>query len=393
MLYKPSFFFPLGPPLKYAPEPAPTVAEWKELWAAWDLVTLGMIPKERLLAKPIDLRNPCIFYLGHIPTFLDMHITRATGSDMTSPGQKYQDIFQRGIDPDVDDPTQCHKHSIVPDCWPKLEEILDFTRRVRERTLALYDDSGSIKNSSVRLQRALWVGFEHEAMHLETLLYMLVQSEDTLPPPGVTVPDFVSRRAWERRRKGNEEAEKAWVEIPKQVIDIGIDDPEDFEGEVKVNGNGVHNGVHNGNGVPERYFGWDNEKPRREGIEVPAFKVRAYPITNEEYAQYLYATSPTSIPVSWTPTVQTTNGVKNGMKDSFEHFLSSKSVRTVFGPVPVTLAADWPVIASYDELAGCAAWMGGRIPTADEVRALYNFVETTEVAEKTLTKRIDAVNG
>lgn len=390
MLYKPSFFFSLGPPSKYAPEPAPTVTEWKELWAAWDIVTLGMIPKEKLLTKPIDLRNPCIFYLGHIPTFLDMHITRATGGKFTAPGQEFQDIFQRGIDPDVDDPTQCHSHSTVPDSWPELEEILSYSRRVRERVLGLYDFAGSVKNSPLQLQRALWLVFEHEAMHLETLLYMLLQSEYSLPPPGVTVPDFVSGRTWEKQKKGEEEEEKAWVQIPKQVIGVGIDDPEDDLSDVKgSNGDDIRNE----SGKSERYFGWDNEKPRREGIKVPAFKIRAYPITNEEYAEYLYATSSTSVPASWTSPTQATDGIKNGTKNSFEHFLSSNFVKTVFGPTPVALAADWPVIASYDELAECAAWIGGRIPTADEVRAVYRYAEATEIAERTLTKRIDAVNG
>ena len=35
----------------------PTVEEWTNLWRAWDLVTLQMIPKEMLLQKPIDLRH------------------------------------------------------------------------------------------------------------------------------------------------------------------------------------------------------------------------------------------------------------------------------------------------------------------------------------------------
>lgn len=35
----------------------PTVDEWANLWQAWDLVTLQMIPKEMLHQKPIDLRH------------------------------------------------------------------------------------------------------------------------------------------------------------------------------------------------------------------------------------------------------------------------------------------------------------------------------------------------
>ncbi|KAI5843053.1 C-type lectin protein [Morchella snyderi] len=405
MLYKQRFNFPLGPPSLYAPSPTPTVSEWMELWAAWDTVTLGMIPKGRLLTKPIDLRNPCIFYIGHIPAFLDIQISRASDGKMTSPGQKYQDIFERGIDPDVDDPSQCHKHSKIPNYWPELDEILDFSRRVRERTLALYGSDGVARVGSLKLQRALWLAFEHEAMHLETLLYMLIQSEDTLPPPGVVKPDFVSGREWELRRGTNAKNAVKWTEVPKNIISVGIEDHDAHTD------NGT--ATNEGSGYQQRYFGWDNEKPVRHGIEVPGFKVRSHPITNEEYAKYLHAQSSNNIPVSWSfsgpklndATPQNGNGTtyqngdsathqnQNGTDSSLEHFLSSLSVKTVFGPVPLRLASEWPVMASYDELLGCAKWMGGRIPTANELRALYEYVELLDVAEKTLGRRIDAVNG
>lgn len=61
------YAFPLRPE-EYAPGPVPTMEEWRQLWAAWELVTLKMIPKEALLEQPIPLRNPLLFYLGHIPT-------------------------------------------------------------------------------------------------------------------------------------------------------------------------------------------------------------------------------------------------------------------------------------------------------------------------------------
>jgi L-histidine Nalpha-methyltransferase / hercynylcysteine S-oxide synthase len=38
--------------------------EWEQLWKAWDMVTLQMIPEDLLQEKPILLRHPCIFYIG-----------------------------------------------------------------------------------------------------------------------------------------------------------------------------------------------------------------------------------------------------------------------------------------------------------------------------------------
>lgn len=63
--------------------------------------------------------------------------------------------------------------------------------------------------------------------------------------------------------------------------------------------------------------------------------------------------------------------------------------------VPLKYALDWPVFASYDELAGCASWMGGRIPTFEEARSLYEHVccLKKEQAERKLGKTVPAVNG
>jgi hypothetical protein len=71
-----------------------------------------------------------------------------------------------------------------------------------------------------------------------------------------------------------------------------------------------------------------------------------------------------------------------------------KYVKTVFGTVPLKYALDWPVVASYDELAGCAQWMGGRIPTMEEVRSIYSYVDRMKKKEfEALGNTIPAVNG
>ena len=69
-------------------------------------------------------------------------------------------------------------------------------------------------------------------------------------------------------------------------------------------------------------------------------------------------------------------------------------MRTVYGNVPLKLALGWPVVASYDELNGCAQWMGGRIPTEEEARSLYSYVDSTKLkCQQSLGNTIPAVNG
>ena len=166
-----------------------------------------MIPEYMQFQKPIDLRHICLFYLGHIPTFLDIHLTRLLEEPHTDP-QEFKDIFevrsassivlhfflyvtdfpksQRGIDPNVDDPSKCHvssfetrfppadcldqDHSEVPQAdedWPKLETIIDFQSRVRRRLSQLYDDIHSGKTLTRKIGRVLQMTYEHEALHTE----------------------------------------------------------------------------------------------------------------------------------------------------------------------------------------------------------------------------------
>lgn len=357
---------------EYASHPVPSVEDWKQLWANWDLVTREMIPEEELHSKPIDLRNACIFYLGHIPTFFDIKIVEATGAQPTEPSYFYK-IFERGIDPDVDNPDNCHAHSEIPDTWPELGEILTFQARLRERVLKLYETGQAYEDQWTG--RAMWLGFEHEIMHLETLLYMLLQSDKTRSPPG-TKPDFAKLAAEAKRNA----IENEWFDVPEQTISLGIDDPDNGEG-------------------PVRYFGWDIEKPARS-VRVGAVKAKARPITNEEYARYLCAIGSDCLPTSWMTTTQT-NGTLNGVNghvngdDGFSSFLKGKAVRTVYGPVPLEYALDWPVSASYDELHGCAKYMGGRIPTHEEAQSIYAYADALKQKEATnaLGETIPAVNG
>lgn len=222
-------------------------------------------------------------------------------------------------------------------------------------------------------------------MHLETLLYMLLQSDQTLPPPGVA-PDFAPLGKQARKAA----IPNQWIPVPASTFNVGLEDPENDEG-------------------PDRYFGWDNEKPQRL-VDVPAFEAQARPLTNEDYAIYLYHTGQDAVPASWVSqsgshsmSVNQRESVVNGhscyqdgrSSPLTDAYLAGKSVRTVYGPISLEHVLDWPVFASYDELSGCAMWMNGRIPTLDEVRSIYNYVDRNKnkKTDSINTKKVSAVNG
>ncbi|KAL4893565.1 C-type lectin protein [Aspergillus ambiguus] len=365
MLASASLEFPTAPS-QYAASAIPSLRDFQSLWTSWDVTTKSMVPRDELLSKPIKLRNALIFYLGHIPTFSDIHLTRALRGKPTHP-KSYQLIFERGIDPDVDDPEQCHSHSEIPDEWPSLSDILDYQERVRNRVKSIFrkDD---VQHNRI-LGEALWIAFEHEAMHLETFLYMLIQSERTLPPPGVETPDFEG--IFHQARKNAIPNE--WFTIPEQTLSVGLDDSDDTS-------------------VPQSSFGWDNEKPSRT-TTVHAFEAHARPITNAEYAEYLRAKSIHHQPASWIPVDrQAANGAPDGVdgtsQQAIDDFLARFAVRTVFGPVPLELAQDWPVMASYDELAGYASWLNCRLPTLEETKSIYVHSARLKDADKSRLKGV-----
>ncbi|KAG0347982.1 hypothetical protein BG005_011787 [Podila minutissima] len=344
------------------PTPCPSEAEWVELWKSWDVVTMSMIQHPTmLLEKPIALRHPFLFYLGHIPVFMDTQLSRVLDEPFLEPAY-FNVIFERGIDPDVDDPTKCHAHSEVPDTWPEIEAIIDFRDRARERLLRVLSDRETYPMTR-RLARVLFMAFEHEAMHLETLIYMLVQSPNTLPPPSVPAP-------WDSKDLGgplpqsSSVAEAAWIHIDpatldKAVLTLGHNDLEGADLDGKKDD-------------LTSPFGWDNEHPLVEAQpgRIPgAFRIQSRQVTNGEFLAYLEATGghASRMPESWS------------VKDD------GVFVKSVYGLVPMRVARDWPVWCSNLQAQGYATWAQVKagahvqysIPSEHELSIVFKLRQAT----------------
>ena len=124
--------------------------------------------------KPIDLRHKPLFYIGHLPTFNALLLTahmRTPFSSISRAHAHFAAIFERGIDPVVDDPEHCHRHSVVPERdeeWPVLGEVLAFRDAVRERVLSTLEEVRKGERPLTRrLVRTLVTMHEHEGFHIE----------------------------------------------------------------------------------------------------------------------------------------------------------------------------------------------------------------------------------
>lgn len=99
----------------------------------------------------------CIVYLGHIPVFADIHLSRYFNVPNTEPGW-FAEIFERGIDPNLDDPTKCNDHSPFPEeenKWPSLDAVLSFRDKLRQRLTEVYRGLGKEPGSQIQLTRRL----------------------------------------------------------------------------------------------------------------------------------------------------------------------------------------------------------------------------------------------
>jgi len=99
LLERPQFSFPL-PSSPYTlvntkstgysttPFGVPSREEWRKLWAAWDFVTTRMMTPSMLFEKPkkpLNFGHIYLFYLGHIPTFLDIQLSKLLQEPSTGP--------------------------------------------------------------------------------------------------------------------------------------------------------------------------------------------------------------------------------------------------------------------------------------------------------------------
>jgi iron(II)-dependent oxidoreductase len=294
------------------------------------------IPKpDAYYERPIALRNPIVFYEGHLPAFtVNTLIKLALGREGID--ERLEVLFARGIDPDSPDAVK-DPQSV----WPAREDVLAYgatADSLIEHALA-HDRIEDDRLPPLRGGEAALAILEHEQMHQETLLYMLhnmAYDRKVARPPLAVAPV----RAAASTEDGS-------VSIPRGVITLGADrnvDP----------------------------FGWDNEFPSRR-VEVDAFTIDRHNVTNGDYLAFLRATG-AAAPHFW--------ALRDG--DWFW--------RGMFELIPLPL--DWPVYVSYDEAEAYARWKGKRVPSeAEYQRAGYGTPSGEERRQPWGDELPDATRG
>ena len=281
-------------------------------------------------SRPIELRNPIVFYEGHLPAFsVNTLLKKGLGHPGIDP--RFEVLFERGIDPDDESGVPRE-----PD-WPSRDAIRDYGRRADDAIVDALETEDVARADNPVLAGGLAVAtiLEHELMHQETLLYIWQR----LPyahkrrPAGTPSPVL-----------GGQPPERRRVRVPAGRATLGA-----RRGEIR--------------------FGWDNEF-EANAVDVPAFEVDVHDVTNGDYLEFVraggYEREDLWSEEGWR--WRTDHAVRHPI--FWERSGAEYSWRGMFEELPLPPA--WPVFVSHAEASAYARWRDSRLPTEAEYhRAAY----------------------
>ena len=288
--------------------------------------------------RPISLRNPIVFYEGHLPAFSVLAFLRR-GLGRSSVDARLEKLFERGIDPDSQDAAV--PRSGASTVWPSREEVRAFARACDEAVLAALPDMPSTPEAIEGLYTAL----EHEAMHQETLLYMWHRLPYHQKRRSSTVFSQETRSSGELDQRPPDLLTSC-KEIPEGAAILGAD-------------------------RRSVLFGWDNEF-NAHPVHVPAFEIDTLPVTNGQYLEFVNAGGYSRRDLwsdegwAWLQA----EGVRSPAfwitRNSPDLLISCEETqwRAMFEALP--FPGDWPVYVSHAEASAYARWKGRRLMTEAE---------------------------
>ncbi len=296
-----------------------SLARLKAAWQRSDRL-FGVLADTAWHQQPIALRQPFLFYLGHLPAFAWRHIGAGLlGRQAFHP--EFDTLFERGIDPLGID-------AYAPRAvWPERRQVLEYRARVRAELADILSDPAFPQEGEPVVAMVV----EHELMHHETLTYMLQELDHGLkerPSDWPALPDAGSPRV-------------------TRTVEVA-------EGEVVL-----------GAAPGSLPFGWDNEFPAHP-VDVPAFAIDEHPVTNAEFAAFVQAGGYAE-PRHWREEDWAWRERRNLQQpQGWERDGDAFRVRSLLENVPFERAAQWPASVSWAEAYAYARWRGARLPTEAE---------------------------
>ena len=294
--------------------------------------------------KPIALRHPLIFYLGHTATFFINKLVLA-GLLEQRINPEFESIFSVGVDEmSWDDLNDAHYD------WPRVDEVMAYRRKVRETV------SQVIQTAPLTLpidwNHPWWtiiMGIEHERIHLETSSVLIRQH---------ALEYVKSHPAYEPCRITGNAPDNQLVQIPGGLVRLGKE-------------------------KSDATYGWDNEYGQHEA-EIPTFHASRYLVSNQEFLAFVEADGYATDSL-WEEEGLAWKKFAHAQHPTFwiKH-QNEWRLRLMTEEVPMPW--DWPAEVNYHEAKAFCNWkrtltgQSVRLPTEDEWYRLYDFAGLSEVA-------------
>lgn len=298
---------------------------------------------EAYYKKPIALRHPLIFYLGHTATFFTNKLVLAgLAGERIDP--RLESMFAVGVDEmSWDDLNEANY------AWPTVQEVRDYRNAVRKMVdRVILEAPLTLPLDWNNPWWAVIMGIEHERIHLETSSVLIRQH----------ALHYVRKHpAWSPCREHGEPPSNELVTIAAGVARAGKmrDDP---------------------------LYGWDNEYATRE-VSVPAFQAGKFLVSNREFLAFMDAGGYDAD--TWWE--EEGLGWKNFRRPAHPEFWVRKAgswhLRLMCEEVPMPW--DWPVEVNFHEAKAFCNWKAGesglpvRLPSEDEWYRLYDEAGIEEV--------------
>ena len=289
---------------------------------------------DSLYERPIPERHRIIFYLGHLEAF-DWNLFSGQIPSLESFAPELDKLFAFGIDPVGGGlPVE------GPEAWPAVETVVGYNGRVRKEIDAALRGEAGQGEPGASIETLCHVAIEHRLMHSETLAYMFHQ----LP--------FERKIGQAQTRLAGAPRENEMVQIPAGKATLGLRRSEASR------------------------FGWDNEFDGFE-VEVPAFKIDKYMVTNGEFLSFLEAGGYYH-PSLWSAEDWAWKESRHLQHPVFwRRSEEGWLYRGMFEELALPL--EWPVYVSHAEASAYARWAGKALPTeAEWHRAAYGTPEGRE---------------
>ena len=334
-------------------------------WTLTEVLFSGLQGEEAFFRPPYhSLRHPMIFYFGHPPA-LYINKLRVAGLIEKPLNPYFERLFETGVDEMRWDDLSKNEMR-----WPRIQEVHAYRQQVYRIVRDVIETHPGLASGHepITQQHPLWalfMGFEHERIHLETSSVLIRELPLNLvqrPAEWPRLHPSVSRTTEGfPPRVGREFPANDLISVPGQPVALGK--PADWPS-----------------------YGWDNEYGRRETAVQP-FQASRYLVSNGEFHAFVTAGGYRE-PRYWSETGWDWRTFRNLKWPTFwapdgPAGLNHYKLRTLFEVIDMPW--DWPVEVNYHEAKAYGAWLAEqegapcRLPSEAEHQALRDVQQRDAV--------------